>query len=73
MVMIPMVFCASLLPWLKAIYAAETICSLLNVFVTSVGEDLLNSHVRNDMRRRLRIKPIRGEKTNPMKTLYTPV
>jgi hypothetical protein len=40
--------------------------------VTVVGVDLLNSHIRKNIRRRLSKKPIKGERIKPIKTFSTP-
>ena len=42
-VMMPMVFCASLLPWLYAMNAAERICILWNSQLAFMGCQLANS------------------------------
>ena len=61
MAMIPIDFCASLPPWLKAIRADEKICALENILVTVAGLVDRKIKFRRFMNMKPTKKPITGE------------
>ena len=71
-VIIPMVFCASLEPWLNAIAAAVRICSLLNIVVTIAGLAWRKTQYMASIMTKPKVNPSRGEKASPITIFSMP-
>src|SRR4051812_49729434 len=71
--MIPMVFCASLVPWPSEYSAADTSCSTRNVLSTRRGSDRRNDHDRATMRKSASTNPITGATTMKISVLVQPL
>jgi hypothetical protein len=71
-VIIPIVFWASLEPWLKAIKAAEAICTFLKIPATAPGRVWRKSHKREVITTSPMTNPIMGAKTKPKNTFLHP-
>ena len=68
-VMTPIVFCASLLPWLRAMYPADSTCRRRKLSFMIRGRAPLNTLKMTTMTARPRRKPMIGEVTSGMSTL----
>ena len=67
--MMPIVFCASFVPWVNATKLPETICARLNTRFTRLGDRRRITQMTTSIIVRARAKPIAGESTPGMTTL----
>ena len=67
----PIVFCASLLPWLNAMNAAEPTCSVRNRSFIVRGLARRNRFRRTTMKMNPIVSPRTGERTSGTRTLFT--
>ena len=73
LVMIPIVFCASLPPWPKLYRAAERSCKTRDHLLTATGVCLRTIHDVIIFNKKPKTKPIAGAKTIKSNTLYQPL
>ena len=72
MVTMPMAFCASFVPWERAIVALEMSCMNLKPLFTRLGENRRTSHMSRIMMVNATRRPQTGEMTRPFRTFTTP-
>src|SRR5262245_51142965 len=70
--MIPMVFCASLAPWLRLYAAADRSCRRRNQWSTRDGENERNNQRTATIKRKDTTNPIKGDSTMKVSVIVQP-